>query len=65
MGVYILFALLGLFFFISAVLEWEWIYATWDVAAIRAILGEGAARIFCGVIGLMIFVVSAVRWAGR
>ena len=63
MGFYLFCVVLGLFLFISALLEWEWIYAAWDAAAIRTIFGDGAARIFCGIAGLLITGAAAVRWA--
>ena len=56
---------LGVFLLISAIFEWEWIYALWDVEATRAILGEGAARLFCGIGGIVIFVTAAGYRLGK
>ena len=56
-------AAVGLLFLVSAIADWDWIYARWDVDATRTIFGEGAARWFCGLTGVAILVMSAVYWA--
>jgi hypothetical protein len=65
LGVCIVGAGVGLLFLVSAIAEWEWIYSLWDVDAARAFIGEGAARWFCGIIGIAMLVMSAVFWVGR
>ena len=52
--------ILGLLFSIASIFDWESIYALWDVEATRLILGEGAARLFCGGVGIAIVCISAV-----
>jgi hypothetical protein len=57
--------LLGVLFIVSALLDWEWIYGFWDLEAIRAVFGEGTARLACGIGGIVIFVTAAGYWLGK
>jgi Immunity protein 17 len=44
----------GLVFFVSAILNWDWYKGITDYAAIEAIFGEDAARYVCGISGILV-----------
>lgn len=46
--------ILGFWFLISALANWDWIYALHEYAAIEAVFGEGTTRWVCGFEGLAI-----------
>lgn len=54
--------LLGAFFVLSAVANWDWSKGIADFAAVEIIFGENAARILCAMSGL-VFSVAGVLMA--
>lgn len=53
---------LGLFGLVGAVLGWPWIYGFWDVLAVGAIFGEGAARVFTAIVGVICIGLGISFW---
>lgn len=54
----------GLLLVVAALRDWDWLYQDWDTAILRAIAGEGATRLVCGVCGLVLIVVAVAHWLG-
>ncbi|HLW68676.1 MAG TPA: hypothetical protein VKS79_25385 [Gemmataceae bacterium] len=43
---------LGVWFIVSALLNWEWFYGIMEFAIIEGLFGEGISRIVCGIAGV-------------
>jgi hypothetical protein len=52
----IIVAALGVWFIVSALLNWEWFYGIMEFGIIEGLFGEGVGRIVCGVAGLALLI---------
>ena len=60
----ILFAVLGGWFLVSALANWDWYKGIVDFAAVETLLGENAARWVCGLAGLALIGCGVSLYAG-
>jgi hypothetical protein len=64
-GLFILFSAVGLFFLISALANWDWYTVLVDFAVVESVLGENAARWFCGLFGLVLIGFGVAQLVGK
>ena len=47
---------LGIWFIVSALLNWEWFYGFMEFEIIEGLIGEGVSRIVCGITGVALVI---------
>jgi hypothetical protein len=52
----IIVAALGVWFIVSALLNWEWFYGIMEFSIIEGLFGEGVRRILCGLSGAALLI---------
>lgn len=57
--------LIGVWFLVSALANWQWFTTDWDFALIERVFGENAARIVFGLLGIVLIVFGIVWLANR
>lgn len=60
----LVFAAIGLFSLMGAVLNWDWYFNNRRARGVVAIFGRNGARIFYGILGVFIMAIGAVAVIG-